>query len=81
MPKLNVEGIFFKYVFEKRLSWGYIYILCLKKDFFEKRDLITKEIEKLAEKNIIFGVRYFNNLSPQRSEYIKPEIYKEVRYP
>ena len=81
LPKLSVEGIFFKYVFEKRFSWAYVYILSLKKEFFDKRDDIIREIEKLNEKNAIFGVRYFDNLSPERSEYMKPEHCKEVRYP
>jgi hypothetical protein len=35
----------------------------------------------LTEKNRIFGVRYFNHISPNRANYIKPEIYKEVFYP
>lgn len=55
--------------------------MCLKKDFFSKRDEIVEEIGKLAERNLIFGVRYFDNISPDRANYIKPEIYKEVPYP
>jgi hypothetical protein len=30
---------------------------------------------------VIFGVRYFDNIAPERADYIKPEIYKEVPYP
>ena len=81
LPKLTVEGVFFKYVSERKLPWGYVYIMSLKKTFFEKRNEIIKEVEKLSERKLIFGTRFFNNLSPQRSEYIKPEIYKEVKYP
>ncbi len=44
LPKLAVDGIQFRYVFEKRQSWAYLYILCLKKEFFEKREEIIKAI-------------------------------------
>ena len=30
---------------------------------------------------MIFGVRYFDNIAPERADYIKPEIYKEVPFP
>ena len=81
LPKLFVEGVFFRYVFEKNFAWAYVYIMSLKKEFFAKRDEIVGEIGKLTEKNLIFGVRYFDNISPDRANYIKPEIYKEVPYP
>ena len=42
LPKLNVNGIYFRYVFEKNLSWAYLYIMSLKKEFFAKRDEIVK---------------------------------------
>lgn len=55
--------------------------MSLKKDFFTKRDQIVKEIEKLTERNVIFGVRYFDHISPDRADYIKPDNCKEVPYP
>ena len=72
LPKLNVEGICFRYVFEKKFSWAYVYIMSLKKDFFGKREQIIQELEKLTEKNVIFGVRYFDSIAPERADYIKP---------
>jgi hypothetical protein len=42
LPKLNVEGIFFRYVFEKKFSWAYVYVMSLKKDFFGKREQIIE---------------------------------------
>lgn len=40
LPKLMVEGVVFKYVGERRLPWGYVYVMCLKKNFFDKREAI-----------------------------------------
>ena len=38
LPKLSLDGVFFKFVFEKKFSWAYVYIMCLKQDFYAKRD-------------------------------------------
>ena len=38
LPKLSVDGVVFKFVFEKKFSWAYVYIMCLKKEFYAKRD-------------------------------------------
>jgi len=51
------------------------------KEFFAKRKEIIKEIEKPTEKNVIFDVRYFDNIAPSRSEYIRVEIFKELNFP
>lgn len=81
LPKLNVEGITFKYVFERKYSWAYLFILSPKSDFFAKRDKIIEQIEEFSAKNFIYGVRYFNNISPQRPESTKTENYREIKFP
>jgi hypothetical protein len=81
LPKLNVEGITFKYVFERKYSWAYLFILSTKSDFFAKRDKIIEQVEEFSAKNFIYGVRYFNNISPQRPESTKTENYREIKFP
>lgn len=80
IEKMSVPNVTFKIINEKKFPRSYLYVICLKENFYRLKTRIAEEISKVGLK--ITGVRFFCNIYPLLCQLdFKKEDFSISKYP